>query len=151
MAKLQWYTDDRLCPVHGTVIVSFSFPCFLWTSHLSCGLCNHLRYKFEPGTVPWRLKEDVICIPDFSKFMSCKYPYHPNSCRTLVELDLTIKVNCLLTIFIVSFPFRWSVWVIFCFFLSCVRAHHTVLMIICTPNFSSPIIWKSNWWLGMVI
>jgi len=28
-AKLQWYTDDRLCPVHDTLTVSFSFSCFL--------------------------------------------------------------------------------------------------------------------------
>ena len=29
MAKLQWYTDDRLCPARDAVTVFFSFTCFL--------------------------------------------------------------------------------------------------------------------------
>ena len=112
MAKLQWCTDDRLCPAVLCMTpwqslfpsnASYEHHTFLWTSHLLCGVCNHLRCKSEPGTMTWRLKEDMTCISDFSKFRNCECPCHPNSCRTSVELHLTSKVNCLLTIFIVIF------------------------------------------------
>ena len=60
--------------------------------------CNSSRSKFEPGTVPPRMK-DVTCICEYSKFRGCKYPgYRNGCCRTLVEPRVAIKVNCILTV-----------------------------------------------------
>jgi hypothetical protein len=54
--------------------------------------------------MPSRMKEDITCISEYSKFSGCKYPCYPNGCcKTLVESRLVIKVNCLLTLFIVNF------------------------------------------------
>jgi hypothetical protein len=44
------------------------------------------------------------CISGYGKFRGCQYPAYPNGCcRTLVDPRLAIKVDCLLTLFLVIF------------------------------------------------
>jgi hypothetical protein len=55
--------------------------------------------SLQPCRQGWK---DITCISEYSKFRGCKYPGYPNGClRTFVEPGLVIKVNCLLTLFIV--------------------------------------------------
>jgi len=49
------------------------------------------------------MTEDITCISVYSKFRDCQYLGCPNGCcRTMVQPHLAIKVNCLLTLFIIA-------------------------------------------------
>jgi len=50
-----------------------------------------------------RMKVDITCICEYSKFRDCQYLGCPHGCcRTIVEPHLAIKVNCLITLFITA-------------------------------------------------
>jgi hypothetical protein len=69
--------------------------------------CNCSSSKFEPGTVPSRMREGIACVQIIATLgvasLTVCPGYYNGWCVTLAEPRLAIKLKCLSTISVVIF------------------------------------------------